>query len=189
MEYMMLLTICNIVATSSFDDMLNIVEALCAVGNVGLLIYFTNREWTYSKQREKINEQEAVKISRLERQKLWYDKIVIERIITYLLEYFDNVDKSFENQKVQSNEEKREFIEKLKVTNRRYKRLIIPCLEMFSHELAQKTNRMLQDYFDILVDKIDKNKDPYDYVFERKVSDKKGEILKKIYDYDFNHNL
>ena len=183
---MMLLMTCNL---SWIESLVDIVETICAIGNLVLLIYFTNREWSYSKKKEEHMEAEAVSVAKLERQKLWYDKIVIERIVEYFLEYFDNTDKAVGIKKVQTDEEKRKLIENMKLESRRYKHLIIPCLEIFSHELTQKTNHLLQDYCDILIQEVDKRETMYTYDFERKLNDKKGEILKMVYEYDFKNHL
>lgn len=185
----MLSMIYSFIATTWFDGIINIIEAACAIGNILLLIYFTNREWKYSNQKEQAQKNANIEYAKLERQKIWYDKIVIERIIEYLLEYFDSNDKDLSAPKAQKEDEKKHIIDGIKVRNRRYKHLVIPCLEIFSHKLAQDINRMLQDYFDIITKEIGNNTSFYSPLFERNVNDKKGEILKKIYDFDFSNNL
>lgn len=186
---MMLLMTCSFEGINWFDSVINVVEAICAIGNLILLIYFTNREWAYAKSKESQKELDAVEMAKLERQKLWYDKIVIERIIEYLLEYFDSSDKDFSGKKVHEEAEKKALLEKIKKTNRQYKHIVIPCLEIFSHDLAKAINHMLQEYCDILAAEVEWNGIIYHPYFERDVNNKKGEILKKIYEFDFNHNL
>jgi len=181
-EYMMLLMTCS-------PSLLDIIESICALGNIGLLIYFTNREWRHSRKKEELNAEQALLTAKLERQKLWYDKIVIERIVTYLLEYFDSTDKIIGVKKVQLDAEKRVLYDNIKQESRHCKRLIVPCLEIFSHGFTQEINRLLQEHSDIIIQEVDRPETRYSYDFERRVNDKKGELLKTVYEYDFKHNV
>ena len=79
----MLLTNCNI-----FEGIVSCVESICAVLNIVLLVYFTIREWNNAKDREAQDRKEHLQVEKLNRQKIWYDKIVIERIVDLILELF-----------------------------------------------------------------------------------------------------
>ena len=185
-EFMMLLTTYSS-AELSFGMLISGIEAVCAIGNIILLIYFTTKEWKHTEQSDRRRKQEEERLSILQRQNLWYDKIVIERIITYLLEYFDGVGIEIAKGKFQTDQDKRNSVEWLRDENRRYKRLIIPCLEIFSHDLARSMNRSLQEYCDILISEIDDNRANYSADFHRRINDKQADILKQIYEYDFQH--
>ena len=178
---MMLLTNCNI-----FEGIVSCVESICAVLNIVLLVYFTIREWNNAKDREAQDRKEHLQVEKLNRQKIWYDKIVIERIVDQILELFSEIcvqiDKGVK-------ENKNEIVNEVNEILAKYKRIIAPCLKMFSDDLAREVNRKLQDYQDKILTEISKKNSINRYIIERYSNEYKATILQIIYKYDFQNNL
>lgn len=185
----MLLMTCNNVEPSFWETVINIIEPLCALGNIFLLIYFTAKEWKIAKNRDKQNQIEQIEIAKLDRQKLWYDKIVIERIINHLLDYFAETFNCIDEKSVREQTEKQELIKEITYIFKRYKRLIVPCLKIFSDTLARTINRQLQEYQDFLIREVDENRSLNFCRIENRSNEMKAKILKDIYEYDFQNNL
>lgn len=58
----------------------DIVQAICAVANISLLIYFTRKEWEHTKEKQNLERKEKTQ----DLEHLWYEKFVIDKVVPYL---------------------------------------------------------------------------------------------------------
>lgn len=184
----MLLTACN-VEPNWLEMIMNMSDSICSVLNIALLIYFTRKEWKISKERDKETHTENLEIAKLDRQKLWYDKIVIERLLDNILHFYDEIYDCMVATKIVNQTEKKEAIKKVNNILSQYKRVITPCLKLFSNELAQNIIRQMQDFQDYLINEIESRQVVSKFCLESKMNENKSNILKAVYDYDFKCNL
>lgn len=151
------------------NNVVDIIEAICSVGNLGLLIYFTNREWKYSHEKDKV-----------EIQMRWYETIIIDRTIDLLIRYFNAVDNDLSNASLK----KLDKIEKVNSELNHHKRIIIPCLEIFSHSFQVKVFKLIQEHNDIALEEAERDRTTLSISFERDSNKKKAEIFKVIHEFD-----
>lgn len=168
-----------------FDNITSAIEAIAAIGNIVLLIYFTSRDWKHLNQRERQEKNEK----KLEREKKWYDRIVINKVLDYITEYFDKTDKEFLGVKPQKDEEKKKRVEIIKNYTSRYRHLIIPYLKIFSDDLAKKVSRIIIEYNDLLINEMASEGRNYSLKLDRKMDELKEKTVLEIYAFKFDADI
>ena len=158
------------------DNVSKIIESICAVGNLALLVYFTRKEWKHTREREE-----------LERKKSWYDKLVIDRTINLIVEFFEKTEKILS--KPCDSSQREEKVLKIRAEGKHYKGIIIPYIETISVDLSKKINELFVEYNDFITQEAEKNRTNVSFAVENKINKKRTEILKVIYEFDFEHNL
>lgn len=153
------------------ENITDIIQAICAVLNIILLYYFTKSEWEHSKEKEKI-----------EKKKVWYDKIIAERIMKLLEEYFEKSENI-----LKSNIDKQEMLLNIKECYRSYKRIIMPLIEIFSKDLRSNVFKLLEEYNDVLLKEAEKDCRQMTFMCEKTINEKKSSIYKELYSYDFGN--
>ncbi len=155
------------------------VQAVCAVLNIIALIVFAiieakrrNEDIRYSKEKDII-----------ERKRLWYEKLVIDKTALEVSEYYRSVSKYADSI---TDIDVADAIKELKNKLYTCKHAVSPFLSIFSKDLARNTFRTMTKSYDCIVQEIEKDRLKRNSLSIRKTVEADCLcIMKSIYEYDF----
>ena len=163
-----------------FDSGVGAVEAIAAVLNLALVIYFFFRDKKEFREKEDKRIKEQVHYA-------WYDALIRERLLNTIDDYFDSVESVITKDGV-GQERFLEDIRDIKNIFNRYKRLVFPTLILFSDELKKSVWGLIQENHDQILNEYEKSH--YDGEISNKIfeliNETKTKVYKELYDYDIN---
>ena len=172
-------------SNGSWNNVVNIsgtIEAIAAILNILLVVYFFLRD----KQEFRDREKERIKEQAYDK---WYNLLVLERMLETLDIFFKDIESVVSRSKQGNGIEMVELISginEIKNIISRNKRIFIPILALFSEELKQDVWNTLQESNDQILSEYEQfmyGKQSKNTIYEI-INETKTTTYKKLYEYN-----